>query len=82
MTRTVASACLATVLWLCASGNALAQVTETEGAWTTYSGDNTGQRHSPLTQITPANVSQLMVQWLFQTGVAGGSRRRRSSSTA
>ena len=33
MTRTVASACLATVLWLCASGNALAQVTETEGAW-------------------------------------------------
>jgi alcohol dehydrogenase (cytochrome c) len=39
--------------------------------WLTYSGDYSGQRHSPLTQITPANVQRLAVQWLFQTGVAG-----------
>ena len=27
--------------------------------WLTYSGDYTGRRFSPLTQITPANVAQL-----------------------
>ena len=36
------------------------------GRWLTYSGDYTGQRHSPLTQITPANVSRLSSQWTFQ----------------
>src|SRR5262245_18168899 len=39
--------------------------------WLTHSGDYTGQRHSPLTQITPANVGQLTAQWTFQTGVTG-----------
>src|SRR5213593_3496860 len=39
--------------------------------WLTYSGDYTGQRHSPLTQITPSNVAQLSVQWAFQTGAVG-----------
>ena len=39
--------------------------------WLTYSGDYSGRRHSPLTQITPANASQLAAQWTFQTGVAG-----------
>jgi alcohol dehydrogenase (cytochrome c) len=39
--------------------------------WLTYSGDYSGRRHSPLTQITPANVAQLAAQWTFQTGVAG-----------
>ena len=29
--------------------------------WLTYTGDYTGQRHSPLTEITPANVDQLRV---------------------
>src|SRR5215471_5846093 len=38
--------------------------------WLTYSGDYTGQRFSPLTQITPANAEQLAAQWTFQTGVA------------
>ncbi len=36
--------------------------------WVTFSGDYSGQRHSPLTQITPANVHQLAAQWTFQTG--------------
>ncbi len=39
--------------------------------WLTYSGDYTGQRHSPLTQVTPANVGQLSAQWTFQTGISG-----------
>jgi alcohol dehydrogenase (cytochrome c) len=39
--------------------------------WLTYSGDYTGQRHSPLTQITPGNAAQLAAQWTFQTGVSG-----------
>jgi alcohol dehydrogenase (cytochrome c) len=39
--------------------------------WTTFSGDLTGQRHSTLTQITPANVATLAPQWLFQTDVPG-----------
>src|SRR5688572_7019309 len=39
--------------------------------WLTYSGDYSGRRHSPLTQITPANAGQLAPQWTFQTGVAG-----------
>jgi alcohol dehydrogenase (cytochrome c) len=39
--------------------------------WLTFSGDYTGQRHSPLTQITPENVSQLVAQWTFQTDTPG-----------
>ena len=40
---------------------------EEPGRWLTYSGDYTGQRHSPLTQITPDNVDRLAPQWTFQT---------------
>src|SRR5262249_6190487 len=39
--------------------------------WLTYSGSYSGQRHSPLTGITPANVQRLTAQWAFQTGVLG-----------
>ena len=34
--------------------------------WLTYSGDYSGQRHSPLTQVTPDNVKRLSAQWTFQ----------------
>jgi alcohol dehydrogenase (cytochrome c) len=34
--------------------------------WLTYSGDMTSQRHSTLTQITPDNVKNLDLQWVFQ----------------
>ena len=37
-------------------------------SWLTYSGDYTGQRHSPLTMITPENVQDLVPIWTFQTG--------------
>ena len=35
-------------------------------AWLTYSGNWAGHRHSPLKQITPANVGQLRVKWAYQ----------------
>ena len=50
--------------------------------WLTYSGTVGGQRYSPLTQITPANVKNLELQWVwqarslekFETTRAGGRR--------
>ena len=36
-------------------------------SWPTYHGDYSGQHHSRLTQITPANVKQLTLAWAFQT---------------
>ena len=39
----------------------------TADSWPTYHGDYSGQRHSRLTQITPANVHQLTLAWAFQT---------------
>jgi quinoprotein glucose dehydrogenase len=33
--------------------------------WPTYGHDPGGQRFSPLTQITPANVAQLQVAWVY-----------------
>lgn len=37
-------------------------------SWLTYHGDYTGQRHSPLAQITPDNVGHLERVWRFETG--------------
>jgi alcohol dehydrogenase (cytochrome c) len=39
--------------------------------WLTYSGDYHGTRHSPLTQITAANVAEIAPQWTFQTAAPG-----------
>jgi len=39
--------------------------------WITYSGNYASHRHSPLTQITPQNVSRLTAQWAFQTETLG-----------
>jgi quinoprotein glucose dehydrogenase len=54
--------------------------------WPTYGHDSGGQRFSPLTQITAANVSQLQVAWVYhmrpaaptstaQSGAGGGEGR-------
>ena len=37
--------------------------------WVTFGGDYNNHRHSPLTQVTPENVDQLVPQWTFQTNV-------------
>ena len=39
--------------------------------WPTYGHDPGGMRFSPLTQITPANVSQLKVAWVYHMRPAG-----------
>ncbi len=39
-----------------------------EGDWPVYAGDAGGQRHSPLDQITRANVTELEVAWQIRTG--------------
>jgi alcohol dehydrogenase (cytochrome c) len=36
--------------------------------WLSFHGDYSGQRHSPLTQVTPDNVKRLAPEWTFQTG--------------
>ena len=40
------------------------EVTSQTG-WTTYNGQVSGNRYSPLTQITTSNVSRLTPQWVF-----------------
>ncbi|HKF66989.1 MAG TPA: c-type cytochrome, partial [Vicinamibacterales bacterium] len=42
--------------------------------WAMYSGDYTGTRHSPLTQITSQNVSRLTPQWAFQADTIATGR--------
>ena len=39
--------------------------------WLTYSGGYFSQRYSELDQITPANVGDLSLQWVYQTPVRG-----------
>lgn len=39
--------------------------------WTAYGGDGRGQRHAPLSQLTPANVGRLELAWSFRTGELG-----------
>ena len=39
--------------------------------WLTYSGNYSSKRYSPLDQITPANVKNLKLQWVYQAPVAG-----------
>jgi alcohol dehydrogenase (cytochrome c) len=39
--------------------------------WLTYSGNYFSTRHSPLDQITPGNVRNLKLQWVYQSPVAG-----------
>jgi quinoprotein glucose dehydrogenase len=64
------------VLLILSGGNALAQsnggqVAGTSKEWPTYGHDPGGMRFSPLTQITPANVSQLKVAWVYHMRPAG-----------
>jgi alcohol dehydrogenase (cytochrome c) len=71
--------CLLPVLLSAASFGVAAQVTPERllraanepQNWLTYSGDYTGQRHSRLSQITPANVRNLEMKWIFQNQVFG-----------
>ncbi len=50
--------------------------------WPAVGNDAGGMKFSPLTQITPANVSRLTKAWTYDLGApASGTRSRRSSLT-
>ena len=42
--------------------------------WLTYGQSQSEQRHSILTQITPANISRLGLAWSFELGDGGGKQ--------
>ena len=50
------------------SNTAAATLGVPPGDWHAYGRTEYGQRSSPLTQITPQNVSQLEVAWTYHTG--------------
>jgi quinoprotein glucose dehydrogenase len=50
---------------------ALAQSNDRSKEWPTYGHDSGGMRFSPLTEITPANVAQLKVAWVYHMRPAG-----------
>jgi quinoprotein glucose dehydrogenase len=45
-----------------------------ENDWLTVGNDPGGMKHSPLTQITPENVTGLTTAWTYDTGQAGTGR--------
>src|SRR5205814_2071394 len=45
---------------------ALAPVLAQDGEWLMYSGSYSSHRYSPLTQLTPANVTRLKPLWVYQ----------------
>ncbi len=47
---------------------ASAQASAQDADWRAYGRTQLGDRHSPLTQITPANVAALTVAWRYKTG--------------
>ena len=49
----------------------LLRASEEPQNWITYSGGYAGLRHSPLTQITPANVKNLELKWILPNQVFG-----------
>jgi alcohol dehydrogenase (cytochrome c) len=61
---------LAAVLGIALAAHAGAQ-SGADGSWTMYSGSYSSQRHSPLTEITPANVSRLRPVWVYQPPGSG-----------
>jgi quinoprotein glucose dehydrogenase len=71
MTRLAAALAGAAVVAIATAPRVLTQSKSTSkppapsNEWPTYGHDAGGQRFSPLTQITPANVGQLQVAWVY-----------------
>src|SRR6202040_2214300 len=57
---------VASSLWGQVTFNRILNATKEPQNWLTYSGTELSQRHSLLTQIPPANVKNLELQWVFQ----------------
>jgi len=58
----------ATLLLALMAGTASAQ-SSTQSSWPTYHGDDTGQHHSKLDQITAGNVGALALSWVYHAQV-------------
>ena len=50
------------------SNEQIRRANNSSGEWLSYSGSLSGWRYSALSQITPANVSQLRLRWVHQSG--------------
>ena len=61
--------CVAIVLVASLGVASQRNVSQQDGDWPSYGRDPGAQRYSPLTQITPRNVSALEQIWSFDTGV-------------
>jgi len=70
LARILSSLVLLVTLFAC--GLALAGPND---EWTHYGGSQHGLQYSSLSQITPENVDQLEVAWLFRTGELGHGHR-------
>src|SRR5579864_7560716 len=57
---------IASSLWGQVTFNRILNANKEPQNWLTYSGAELSQRHSLLTQITPDNVKNLELQWVFQ----------------
>ena len=57
---------LAPCAWSQVTNEDLLHADENPGNWLTYSGNYQGHRHSRLDQITPSNVGELRLKWVFQ----------------
>jgi quinoprotein glucose dehydrogenase len=63
----IAAIVIALAVVLIHSGGRVVAATPTDGAdWPTYNRDLAGTRYSPLTQITPGNVSSLREVWSYR----------------
>src|SRR5215472_14552438 len=60
---------------------AVAPLAVAQNDWPAYGRDLGAQRYSPLKQITPGNVGQLVQAWAYQTKPASDTGARRSSGT-
>jgi alcohol dehydrogenase (cytochrome c) len=58
--------CITSALWGQVSFDRILSADKEPQNWLTYSGSTKSQRYSPLTQITPENVKNLQLQWMFQ----------------
>src|ERR1700730_19054910 len=65
--RAVLCLTVASSLWGQVTFNRILNANKEPQNWLTYSGTELSQRHSLLTQITPANVKNLELQWVFQS---------------
>lgn len=66
----VATAALAQAT-VAGAASASAPPPEARGDWVAYGRTSLGGAHSPLTEISPANVSRLEVAWRYRTGEKG-----------